>query len=999
MSIKYKSSENDTTSYWIAINDIDIDQKMFFVDAFNVSKINNETGGVINVRIYFDKILSATMIDMTTYPQPGELIPKIESNLERLSWLEYDFYNDTILDYIRESMKYEEVAYQKETALVSGIDQEQLDNLSINNVYELSIQQIGELVPKLERLSNQDHKRKFETVDLILNLLSIHTDKGLFVVAYKELKFNPVKRALTVSDEIIFNYDFASDETKAFKHNLKNYLDIETDDFTELFIHDQKQAKDLLMEEVKRYNESIDDRPYIMDLRRSYYAHIDREIESIKMHKKEHQLSVPLQAFFGNMTKQMIKRKKEVHVVAIDDKVNIDQLRVIYNALVQPITYVQGPPGTGKTQTIINVVISSFFNGQKILISSNNNKPINDIYDKLMSLKGRYQNIPLPIIRLGNEVEVNKSLDNIQDILKRYQHYESDDEKLELHKENKKNNIKRMNKMLETYETRNDLIEEIDALETFKKRITSTDFRSEILISTKLDNLKRQVDSLPKVSEHEIQSVIEKVDNRLLTWLFFTSIKHIKRILEPKNEELKNIIYLEDSKERVKAFNEYTSKDKNFENLQRIFPIILTTNQSAYRLGSQFPKFDLVVIDEAGQCATGPSLFAVSRGHRLLLVGDQNQLKPVISLPPETNKILMDKYQVPSAYNYIENPILLTFQKNDTISKFVLLRYHYRSDPQIIGFSNKKYYKNQLIFNKEKNLQSNALDYINIDTSQTLKSSIRNVSEHEVQAIVQDIQQKGYKNVGIITPFRNQADYLKITLEDSGLSHVDSGTIHTFQGDEKDVVYLSTAITKHSGDKTFEWVKNNQELLNVATTRAKNKLVLVGDLSEIKKRSSINNDLNELVDYIKHNGKEVNLTESNQTSFINGANFKNYNTKKEAEFFDTINHILTLNTKYKLENKVRVASILDRFTTPKQFDYGLKAEFDLVVFKIINKTQVPILVIELDGDEHSSNKDVIKRDKLKEQICKENNIDIIRIGNDYSRRYSFIKEILFDILR
>jgi len=972
---------------------------VFFVDAFNLSKINNDSHGVIDIRIYFDKILTATMIEMTTYPQPSALIPKIESHIDQLAWLAYDFYNDTILDYIKDSMKYEEVAYQKDTALISGVDQDTLNNVSLNNIYELSINQISELVPKLERLSKQDQKRKFETVDLILNILSIQTKQGLFVVAYKELKFNPVKRALILSDEIIFNYDFASDETKSFKHNLKNYLDIETDDFTTLFIENQKEAKDLLMPEVKRYRDTLDDKPYIMDLRRSYYAHIEKEIQSIKASKKENQLTIPLEAFFGNMTKRLVKRNKDVFVVAIDERVNIDQLRVIYNALVQPITYVQGPPGTGKTQTIINVLISAFFNNQKVLVSSNNNKPINDIYTKLMQLKSMHQRIPLPILRLGNEGEVQKSLDNLKEILKKYNNYQSDDAKLELHKETKKENTKQMNDMLETYELHSDLEEEIDALNTLKNNLTQANFRSEILISEMLDKKTRQINEKPHIQDSDIHAVVEKVDQRLLTWLFFTSIKHIKRILEPKNEQLKNIIYIDDEKERIKAFNEYTANDKNFENLQKIFPIILTTNQSAYRLGSQYPKFDLVVIDEAGQCAIGASLFAITRGERLLLVGDQNQLKPVISLPPETNKILMRKYDVPSAYNYIDNPILLTFQKNDTISKFVLLRYHYRSDPKIIGFSNKKYYNNQLLFSVKENLASNALAYLNVDTSMTHKSSLKNISTLEIDSIINDIKQNNHQNVGIITPFKNQAEFLKEILQEHSLEYVDAGTIHTFQGDEKDVIYLSTAISKHSGNKTFEWVKDNQELLNVATTRAKNKLVLVGDFNEIEKRSTTTNDLIELVDYVKKNGKEVILTPANDVGFRNGASYKNYNTNKEAEFFDTINHVLSLNTKYRLVNKVRVASILDQFTSPKHFDYGLKAEFDLVVFKVINKQQIPVLVIELDGEEHTTNKGVIQRDKLKDEICKSNNIDIIRISNDYSRRYIYIKEILMNILK
>ena len=93
-------------------------------------------------------------------------------------------------------------------------------------------------------------------------------------------------------------------------------------------------------------------------------------------------LDYPLKAFFGN-TNRFGAKRKEPSIVIYDNKVNIDQMRVIYNCMKYPITYVQGPPGTGKTQTILNVVLSAFFNSRTTLICSSNNKPINGILEKL----------------------------------------------------------------------------------------------------------------------------------------------------------------------------------------------------------------------------------------------------------------------------------------------------------------------------------------------------------------------------------------------------------------------------------------------------------------------------------------------------------------------------------------------------------------------------------------------------------------------------------------
>lgn len=885
-----------------------------------------------------------------------------------------------------------------ETTLIKGIDQSLLEKLPLHQKYKLSYEQMGDLIPKLERLSKNEQKGIQEEVILALNYLSISTTKGLFVVAYKELHFNPIEKSLILDKDIFFNYDFLSSDMSEYKHNLRQYLDIETEYFTELFINNQQEAKDLLMPEVRRYRESIDDKPHIFELRRNYLKHNETEINQIKVNKSNNVLTTPLEAFFGNMSKDKLKRKRNVDVVVLDNKVNIDQMRVIYNALVQPITYVQGPPGTGKTATIINTLISAFFNNQTVLVSSNNNKPISDILSKLQSLKNRDFSIPLPFIRLGNPENVLKTLNHLKEILPKLQKYTSDDKKLEAHAVDKKERTKVINEILERYEQIMDIEEEIDALKSLQEKLNDN-LRS-IAISTILNEKESKLKELPKVNDSDIEPLLTKVDQRFLTWLFFTSIKHLKRIYEPKNKELIDIIFSNDDEEKVKEFNKYTAREENMHNLLRIFPIILTTNQSSYKLGPQKAIFDLIILDEAGQCSIGHSLFTIARGQRLLLVGDQNQLKPVVTMAPETNKVLMKRYNVNSNYDFITNSILLTMQKLDTISKFVLLRYHYRSRRDIIEFSNKKYYKGQLkIQTSEDGSLPSALEVIKVNSGKTKKIETRNVSIDEVNAIVNSLKQDKSNSIGVITPFKNQANLIQEALEEEGLNNVVVGTVHVLQGDEKDVIYLSTSITPHTLDKTFDWVKNNQELLNVATTRAKKKLVLVADVNEIEKRSKIKNDLYELTDYIQKNGKDVVLTESETTSFINGSNFRNYNTNKEEEFIDTINHILTMGNKFYLKQKVRVASILDGFSSNEKYDYGLKSEFDLVIFKYRNNKQVPVLVVELDGNEHYNDPIVQKRDKLKEEICRDNHVKLIRIHNDYSRRYMYIKDILKEILK
>ena len=399
LSIDYQNKDGEQTSYWCSIIDVDLQSKKLKINAFNVAKMNNSQKGVLNdAFLYFDGIIRADVLDHTTYDKPIELIKKIELNLDKLNWLSYDLYNEKTLDYIKDCIKYDSVPYQSETAMISGIDEDKLKRTKKTGYYELTLSQIAELTQKIEKIGKQDKNRHYRITDLVINLLSIKTRRNdLFVAAYKKLLFDPKERRLILDDHIHFNYEFSKDENESFKHNLKNYLDYEISDFTDLFIKNPNKAKNMLTPALQRFGETLDDRPYIMDLVRNYNGFIDQEFHSISNAKINHSLSIPLKAFFGNMDTNLLSRKRAFSIVLLDDMMNIDQLRVIHNALKQPITYVQGPPGTGKTQSILNLLISTLFNEQTVLVSSNNNKPIDDIYAKINRIQFRGKNIPLPI--------------------------------------------------------------------------------------------------------------------------------------------------------------------------------------------------------------------------------------------------------------------------------------------------------------------------------------------------------------------------------------------------------------------------------------------------------------------------------------------------------------------------------------------------------------------------------------------------------------------------
>ncbi len=102
---------------------------------------------------------------------------------------------------------------------------------------------------------------------------------------------------------------------------------------------------------------------------------------------------------------------------------------------------------------------------------------------------------------------------------------------------------------------------------------------------------------------------------------------------------------------------------------------------------------------------------------------------------------------------------------------------------------------------------------------------------------------------------------------------------------------MSLTITDSAKDKVSGWVKNHEQLLNIATTRAKEELVLVCNTNLIRSKSSSNNDVLELIDYVST---------------------KAFNSKSEAEMLNTLKQIAsTKKGKLKIRTKDKIADWFD----------------------------------------------------------------------------------------
>ena len=242
---------------------------------------------------------------------------------------------------------------------------------------------------------------------------------------------------------------------------------------------------------------------------------------------------------------------------------------------------------------------------------------------------------------------------------------------------------------------------------------------------------------MPIISNNDVLELVTSVseDRRFKQYMFFESVKYIKKLKTSRYAPLIEICKIKDNDDIVTAFNNWCTIDDNIKLLELAFPIIITTNISASRLGTAYHTFDLVIMDEAGQCNTAIALLPIARAKRLLLVGDTNQSKPVVVLEEIINDHLKDEYSITDDYDYNKHSILDIMRKHDNISKDIMLTYHYRCGKKIISFSNKRYYNNKL--NLEYLTNEGTLTLLDV---KNVNSKLRNENYEEAKAIIEYIK-------------------------------------------------------------------------------------------------------------------------------------------------------------------------------------------------------------------------------------------------------------------
>ena len=258
--------------------------------------------------------------------------------------------------------------------------------------------------------------------------------------------------------------------------------------------------------------------------------------------------------------------------------------------------------------------------------------------------------------------------------------------------------------------------------------------------------------------------------------------------------------------------------------------VILATNSSSALESIARTKFDVAIIDEASQATIPSILIPIAKAHRFILAGDHKQLPPTIisqkagELEKTLFEALIKKYP----------------------QKSQLLNVQYRMNKLLMKFPNAEFYNNSLKSDSsvdkinindiiDASYEEEALLFIDtsdVDDNKEMhlrdsKSIINRLEAKVAVGIANDYLIAGVSedDIGIISPY---ADQVKIIQEKTP---VEVKTVDGFQGREKEIIIISTVRSNSHGNIGF---LSDLRRLNVAITRAKRKLIIIGNKNTLE---------------------------------------------------------------------------------------------------------------------------------------------------------------------
>ncbi|MBT0769986.1 AAA family ATPase [Kineosporia sp. J2-2] len=564
----------------------------------------------------------------------------------------------------------------------------------------------------------------------------------------------------------------------------------------------------------------------------------------------------------------------DINVVAVSpEKVSETQEEIIRAAMSSRLTVAQGPPGTGKSQLVGALLATATAMGQSVLIGSTNNQAVDQVVDRISGTVG-----PGLLLRSGNKKEQAKEPELLAEILERVPKNGSSVPDERTPREELRllaQTTERIRKDLDTWRL---LERDLAALAVERDRVSGLSLPDgdaelkKLVVRTgrALDSrwtgwwhrwqLRRQgVGDREAIAELRDGAFTELCwrDTRMSLEMLPSSVEAMWGELrwEPLVEHSRQLLKAQ-IVQRVTAHQELLRKraDEMSGDRPRSWsqqPAMLAavpgwavTTQSARVLPLKPAMFDLVIIDEAAQCTIPAILPMLFRARRVLVIGDPRQLTPVVQLSPEDDRDQRARAGLGEGWMAQRR---LLYEKDSAYDAFALaagqshlLDQHYRCHPNIIGVPNQVVYQGRLtVLTSPESLKApadEAFRWVDVTGHFTRGVTGSGQNDTEARAVVAEVEQlcRTYPaaSIGVVTPLSAHQKLLVRELRAAGLDgRVKCATVHKFQGSECDVMVISAVGASGITERTRGWLVGQTNLWNVAITRAKSQLIVVGDRS------------------------------------------------------------------------------------------------------------------------------------------------------------------------
>ena len=388
----------------------------------------------------------------------------------------------------------------------------------------------------------------------------------------------------------------------------------------------------------------------------------------------------------------------------------------------------------------------------------------------------------------------------------------------------------------------------------------------------------------------------------------FGQIKSYRAALESIGRKLGK------TKKAYKTFDSLKSDPFNFEVMSGIIPIWMMGLDDASRVLPLIPNiFDYVIIDEASQCNISYALPVMYRSKHTILFGDTLQMRDSTAIFKSNEQLtaLANKHSIPddlqikasedSVKSVMDIAKLSGFQTT-------VLRNHYRSPVELIGFSNEWFYEP-----KGRRLQVINDNVLAMEDGRVLKNHVisadpnielsdkTNLSEaYYIKELIKKIKENPQthdKSIAVLAFFNEQAELLRRVIPDD---EIKVSVIEGIQGDERDIIIYSfvikspeekrryIALTGESGEIRKE---ANEGRVNVAFSRARLQVYVVTSIPPNLWPDGI--WLKRYLEYVESKGRVNRTTKSDQR----------FDSKFEEHVYEFLSSELD-NTQYSLATQV-----------------------------------------------------------------------------------------------